>query len=106
MKKLFFILFSAISFAQSPEIYGLWANQEGEFVEISNNNVFNRFRVIPETKKKDTLASGIIEYIGQELRIIRKDTIDDYNLCYYIGNETMVICKPRSNQAWLWQKVY
>ena len=105
MKKLFFILFSAISFAQTPEIYGLWVNGEGEFVEINYDNTFERFRVVPKTKFKQLLAKGIVEKVGEELHIIRKDTIDGYNLCYYMGNETLVICKPRSNQAWLWQKL-
>ena len=105
MKKLFFILFSAISFAQTPEIYGLWVNGEGEFVEINYDNTFERFKVISKTKAKRILAKGIVEKVGEELRVIRKDTIDGYNLCYYMGNEILVICKPRSNQAWLWQKL-
>ena len=50
MKKLFFILFSAISFAQTPEIYGLWVNGEGEFVEIRSTGEFITFFVpaVPE----------------------------------------------------------
>ena len=104
MKKLFFILFSAISFAQSPEIYGSWVNQEGEYVRINYNNTFDRFKIEPKTKEKIILSKGIIKMDEKELHIIRKDTIDGYKLCYYIGNETMVICKPRSEKAWLWQK--
>lgn len=105
MKKLFFILFSTISFAQSPEIYGFWVSLEGEYVKINRNNTFNRFKIKPETKEKIILAKGIVKMSGKELHIIRKDTVDGYNLCYYVGNETMVICKPRSEKAWLWQKI-
>lgn len=102
---LFFILIGTYAFAQPPEIYGLWHNQEGEFVEIDYNDTFTRFVVIPATKKKKPLATGKIEYTNKELRIFRSDTTDIYNLCYYIGNETLVICRPRSTEAWLWQKV-
>ena len=105
MKKLFLILFSTISFAQSPQIYGLWYNQEGEYVKIFQNDTFNRFIIDKNTKETISISKGIIEYINKELRIVRKDTTDTYNLCYYIGNETMVICKPRSAKAWLWHKV-
>jgi hypothetical protein len=105
MKKLFFILFSAISFAQTPEIYGLWVSQEGEFVEINYDNTFNRFKIIAGNKKKKILAKGIVKIINKELHIVRKDTIDGYKLCYYLGNETMAVCKPRSNKAWLFQKI-
>ena len=107
MKKilLLLLLFSAASYAQSNEIYGLWYNDEGEFVKIFENDTFNRFTVEVGTRKKITVSTGTIEYVNKELRIVRKDTVDSYNLCYYIGNETMVVCRPRSQQAWLWQKV-
>ena len=105
MKKLFFILFSTTLFAQTPEIYGLWVNDNGEFVKINYDNTFERFRVISKSKARQILAKGIVEQVEEELHIIRKDTIDGYNLCYYMGNETLIICKPRSNQAWLWQKL-
>ncbi len=103
--KLLLLLFSLTAFAQVPEIYGLWYNAEGEFVKIFQNDTFNRFTIETDTKRKITVSTGTIEYINKELRIVRKDTIDTYNLCYYIGNETMVVCKPRSQQAWLWRKI-
>ena len=103
--KLLLLLFSLTAFAQVPEIYGLWYNAEGEFVKIFQNDTFNRFIIETDTKRKITVSTGTIEYINKELRIVRKDTIDTYNLCYYIGNETLVVCKPRSQQAWLWRKI-
>ena len=102
---LFLLLMGTKVFAQSNEIYGLWANAEGEFVKIFENDTFNRFTVEANTKRKITVSTGTIEYVNKELRIVRKDTIDTYDLCYYIGNETMVVCKPRSQQAWLWRKI-
>ena len=103
--KLLLLLFSLTAFAQVPEIYGLWYNAEGEFVKIFQNDTFNRFTVEANTKRKITVSTGTIEYVNKELRIVRNDTIDTYDLCYYIGNETMVVCKPRSQQAWLWRKI-
>ena len=103
--KLLLLLFSLRTFAQAPQIYGLWYNAEGEFVKIFQNDTFNRFTVEVGTRKKITVSTGTIEYVDKELRIVRKDTVDSYNLCYYIGNETMVVCRPRSQEAWLWQKV-
>ena len=105
MKLLLLLLFSLITFAQEQKIYGLWYNAEGEFVKIFQNNTFNRFTLEDNTRKKITLSTGTIEYVNKELRIVRKDTIDTYDLCYYIGHETMVVCRPRSQQAWLWQRL-
>tara|TARA_S200000501_G_scaffold125428_1_gene118484 strand:- start:1245 stop:1568 length:324 start_codon:yes stop_codon:yes gene_type:complete len=105
MKLLLLLLFSLTTFAQAPQIYGLWYNAEGEFVKIFQNDTFNRFTIEVDTRKKITVSTGTIEYVDKELRIVRKDTVDSYNLCYYIGNETMVVCRPRSQEAWLWQKV-
>ena len=103
--KYLLILFSAISFAQSLEIYGFWASQDGEYVKINYDNTFSRFKIERGSKKNIILAEGVVELVGKELRIIRKDTIDGYNLCYYVGNETLVICKPRSEKAWLLQRI-
>ena len=98
MKKLFFILLSTLTFAQQ-DVSGLWISQEGEYVNITENT-FERY-----AKDKTALAKGTIEVTGQEMFIIRKDTLDNYTLCYYVGNETMVVCKPRDEKAWLFYKI-
>ena len=105
MKLLLLLLFSLITFAQEQKIYGLWYNADGEFVKIFQNNTFNRFTLEDNTRKKITVSTGTIEYVNKELRIVRKDTIDTYDLCYYIGHETMAVCRPRSQKAWLWQRL-
>lgn len=105
MKKIIF-LFLVINYninAQNNSIYGLWVNQDHEFVRIERDSTFVRF--INNNKEAITLASGKVYEENGELRIVRKDTIDTYNLCYYVGNETMVICRPRSKKAWLWNKL-
>ncbi len=105
MKKIIF-LFLLVNYninAQSNDIYGLWVNQEKEFVRINQDSTFVRF--ITDNKKIISLALGKVYEKEGELRIVRRDTIDTYNLCYYVGNETMVICKPRSKKAWLLQRI-
>jgi len=98
MKKLIFILLSTLTFAQQ-DVSGLWISQEGEYVNITENT-FERY-----TKDKTALAKGIIEVTEQEMFITRKDILDNYTLCYYVGNETMVVCKPRDEKAWLFYKI-
>jgi hypothetical protein len=105
MKKIIFsfLLINYNINAQSNNIYGLWVNQDHEFVRINPDSTFTRFST--NNEKIIPLAYGKVYQEGGELRIIRKDTIDAYNLCYYVGNETMVICRPRSKKAWLWSKL-
>ena len=106
MKKiLILILFSNFIFAQSKDIYGLWVNLEGEYVRISEDNSFRRYTKSYYSNKIIDLAVGEIKLINNEMRIFRKDTADNYELCYYVGYENMVICRPRSQKAWLWQKI-
>ena len=99
-KILLLILITSITFAQESVIYGLWASGDSEFVDIDYDNTFTRFKKRSATKYIDILAMGSVEIVNNEMRIIRKDTIDSYNLCYYVGNETMVVCRPRSEKAW------
>ena len=39
---LYLLLMGTYAFGQQKEIYGLWYNQEGEFVRIFQNDTFNR----------------------------------------------------------------
>ncbi len=105
MKYLFGILLmmSTYTFAQNPKIYGLWVSGTNEYVNIKEDNSFERY--VFTNRVKQTLAKGTIKIIDKEIRVIRNDTLDDYKLCYYVGFETMVVCKPRSSRAWLFQKL-
>jgi len=105
VKILLLILITSITFAQESVIYGLWSSGDSEFVDINYDNTFTRFKKRSATKYIDILAMGSVEIVNNEMRIIRKDTIDSYNLCYYVGNETMVVCRPRSEKAWLFHKI-
>lgn len=90
-------------FTQAQSIYGLWVNQENEFLRIEGDGEFLRFTTI--NKKIVPITQGQVFEVDKELRVIRRDTVDTYDLCFYIGNETMVICRPRSKKAWLWNKL-
>jgi hypothetical protein len=107
MKKIIF-LFLLVNYnisAQNENIYGLWGNTEGEYVDITNDDMFVRYKV-GQYNNKEILSQGYIEYYGKEMHIIRTDTVDNYNLGYFVGSENLVIAKPYSNRAWVWEKIY
>jgi len=92
-----------------PELYGNWYNLDQELLIIHNldqelliiqpNDTFTR------RSTKEILAQGKLEIIDGELRVIRTDVSDEYGLLFYIGNTSLVVTKPRSQQAWLFYKL-
>ena len=100
---LYFLLMGAWAYGQNYAISGLWVNQENEFLRIEPGGNFVRFTVV--NKKIMPITQGEVFEVNKELRVVRRDTIDTYDLCFYIGNENMVICRPRSHKAWLWTKI-
>ena len=108
MKKLILtlsLLVSSLAFGQEDvpfEILGVWQNTDGEAVQITRNGeevIFQR------RNSTSILAVGTITLVDGELHINRYDKEDEYRLSFFIGKETMVISKPRSTQAWLWNKI-
>ena len=105
MKKLIiFLLMTSFCYTQNSqpipsELYGNWYNLDQELLIIQPNETFTR------RNTKGILASGKLELVDGELRVIRDDIKDEYNLLFYIGNTTLVITKPRSNKAWLFYKL-
>ena len=108
MKKLIFtlsLLVSSLAFGQEDvpfEILGVWQNIDGEAVKITRNGedvVFER------RNTTSILAAGTITMVDGELHINRYDKDDEYRLAFFIGNETLVINKPRSVNAWLWTRL-
>ena len=64
---------------------------------------------IMETSQKILAAGYIVSVINNEnpkgqLRVQRVDTPLEYDLGYFIGNETFVVTQPNSQRAWLWVK--
>ena len=103
-KLILFLLITSFCFAQKPqpiptELYGQWYNLDQELLTIQPNETFTR------RNTKGILASGKLEIVEGELRVIRDDVEDEYSLLFYIGNTTLVITKPRSNKAWLFYRL-
>jgi len=82
-----------------PELYGNWYNLDQELLIIQPNDTFTR------RSTEGILAQGKLEIIDGELRVIRTDVSDEYGLLFYIGNTSLVVTKPRSQQAWLFYKL-
>lgn len=86
------------------EVYGIWQSVDNEFVSIYTDSnfetVFDR-----RSSNGSRLAFGTVDYIDGQLFVTRTDVKDQYSLPFYIGDSTLVIMKPRSNQAWIWTKV-
>lgn len=108
MKKLIVVLslmVGSLAFGQEDVPYrllGVWANMDGELLTV--NRKLDDVIFIRKTSKQ-IKATGTIEMFDGQLRIVRSDKKDEYDLAYFIGKETMVITKPREVKAWLWFRV-
>jgi hypothetical protein len=105
MRKLIIIFLMATSFCYTqsnsipPELYGNWYNLDQELLIIQPNDTFTR------RSTEGILAQGKLEIVEGELRIIRTDVNDEYDLLFHIGSTSLVVTKPRSQQAWLFYKL-
>ena len=108
MKKLILtlsLLVSSLAFGQEDvpyEILGVWLNLDGEVLVVNRDEDKIVFIRKNTTELK---AAGTIEMVEGDLHINRYDNNDSYSLGFFIGKETMVITKPRSQNAWLWTRV-
>ena len=108
MRKFFLFfsfLVSSLAFGQEDvpyEMFGVWANLEGEVLTINRN--LGDVTFIRKSKTKIE-AAGTIELEEGQLRIFRRDKDDEYDLAFFIGTDNMVITKPRSSRAWLWFRI-
>lgn len=95
----------SLAFGQEDVPYrmlGVWANMDGELLTVNRN--LDDVVFVRKTSKQ-IKATGTIEVFDGQLRIVRRDKTDEYDLAYFIGKETMVITKPREVNAWLWFRV-
>ena len=105
MKKLIlFLLITSFCYTQKSqpiptELYGQWYNLDQELLIIQPNETFTR------RNTKGILASGKLEIVNGELRVIRDDVDDEYSLLFYIGYTSLVVTKPRSQEAWLFYRL-
>ena len=115
---LLFVLLSTLSYSQRTdvtsvpeELFGIWqSNGEdvNEFLEISST-LDGKATFIRKTSTKILAAGYIVSVINNEnpkgqLRVQRVDTSLEYDLGYFIGNDTFVVTQPNSQRAWLWVK--
>ena len=96
-----FLLSSFTLFADetNPNIYGYWLNLDSEILLIQSDNTFTR------RSESNILAKGEIIISEDNISVLRTDTGEEYTLEYFLGNETLVVKKPNSDQAWLFTKV-
>jgi hypothetical protein len=105
MRKLIITFLMATSFCYTqsnsipPELYGNWYNLDQELLIIQPNDTFTR------RSTEGILAQGKLEIVDGELRVIRTDVNDEYDLLFHIGSTSLVVTKPRSQQAWLFYKL-
>ena len=115
---LLFVLLSTLGYSQRTdvtsvpeELFGIWqSNGEdvNEFLEISES-ADGKATFVRKTSQKILAAGYIVSVINNEnpkgqLRVQRVDTPLEYDLGYFIGNETFVVTQPNSQRAWLWVK--
>jgi|TARA_B100001142_G_C13985088_1_gene520417 hypothetical protein len=97
---LFLSTFSYSDNNNPDNIYGYWLNNDSEILLIQTNNTFTR------SDKFSVLAEGEIQFIDNKILVYRTDTIQEYILEYYLGNETLVVMKPNSQEeAWLFSRI-
>ena len=96
---LFMNIFSYSENNNPNEIYGYWLNNESEVLLIQTNNTFTR------SDKFSVLAEGEVEFVDNKILVYRSDTNEEYILEYYLGNETLVVMKPNSQEAWLFSRI-
>jgi hypothetical protein len=115
---LLFVLLSTLGYSQRAdvtsvpeELFGIWqSNGEdvNEFLEISSSSD-GKATFVRKTSTKILAAGYIVSVINNEnpkgqLRVQRVDTPLEYDLGYFIGNDTFVVTQPNSQRAWLWVK--
>ena len=115
---LLFVLLSTLGYSQRTdvtsvpeELFGIWqSNGEdvNEFLEISATSD-GKATFVRKTATKILAAGFIVSVLNNEnpngqLRVQRVDTPLEYDLGYFIGNDTFVVTQPNSQRAWLWVK--
>ena len=115
---LLFVLLSTLGYSQRTdvtsvpeELFGIWqSNGEdvNEFLEISESSD-GKATFVRKTSTKILAAGYIVSVLNNEnpngqLRVQRVDTPLEYDLGYFIGNDTFVVTQPNAQRAWLWVK--
>ena len=81
------------------KIYGYWLNNDSEILLIQTNNTFSR------RSQSEVLAKGELIIGDDNISVLRSDTGEEYTLEYFLGEKTLVVKKPNSEEAWLFTKI-
>jgi len=113
MKKTILLLLTMLTFSVSnaqleelnevpQELIGVWKSFENEFLRIGLGGNFQRVDGV--TRK--VVSSGTIVVEDNRIKVYRQDIDDEYELGYFINEQTFVVSKPgEPNRAWLFYKV-
>ena len=82
-----------------PKIYGYWLNNDSEILLIQTNNTFSR------RSQSEVLAKGELIIGDDNISVLRSDTGEEYTLEYFLGEKTLIVKKPNSEEAWLFTKI-
>ena len=114
MRKIILTLLAVLTFSVSQsqeieklnevpqELVGVWKSFENEFLRIGLGGNFQRVDGV--TRK--IVSSGTIVVEDNRIKVYRQDIDDEYELGYFINEQTFVVSKPgEPNRAWLFYKV-
>ena len=113
MKKTILLLLTMLTFSVSnaqleelnevpQELIGVWKSFENEFLRIGLRGNFQRVDGV--TRK--VVSSGTIVVEDNRIKVYRQDINDEYELGYFINEQTFVVSKPgEPDRAWLFYKL-
>ena len=113
MKKTILLLLTMLTFSVSnaqleelnevpQELIGVWKSFENEFLRIGLGGNFQRVDGV--TRK--VVSSGTIVVEDNRIKVYRQDINDEYELGYFINEQTFVVSKPgEPDRAWLFYKL-
>ena len=106
MRKLFLLMLLCAGTVAAQDIPsnlpGTWVNEDSQVLMIQLDGHFDRLN--PD---KSIASSGKLHVCDEgKLHITREDTDDEYDLVYFVGDETFAVTKPHDPMhAWLFRKV-
>ena len=114
MRKIILTLLAVLTFSVSQsqeieklnevpqELIGVWKSFENEFLRIGLRGNFQRVDGV--TRK--VVSSGTIVVEDNRIKVYRQDINDEYELGYFINEQTFVVSKPgEPDRAWLFYKL-
>lgn len=114
MRKIILTLLAVLTFSVSQsqeieklnevpqELVGVWKSFENEFLRIG---LRGNFQIVDGVTRK-VVSSGTIVVEDNRIKVYRQDINDEYELGYFINEQTFVVSKPgEPDRAWLFYKL-